>query len=51
MAASILLEIYKENVPNAKLLSNFVGLCIAAYTFYLLTEWQKMQKDAEEEES
>jgi len=48
MVSSTLLSVYKEEVPYAKQLGNVVGLLIAGYIFYLLTEWQQMQKDAEQ---
>jgi len=41
MVASTLLSVYKENVPYAKQLGNIVGLLIAGYIFYLLTQWQE----------
>lgn len=41
MLASILLRIYEEKVPHAKLWGNIVGGCISVYVFALLVEWQK----------
>ena len=48
MVASTMLSVYKEKVPYAKQLGDIIGLCIAAYMFYLLVMWQEMQKNAED---
>jgi len=48
MAASSAIVVYKEHVPYAKYVQRFVQLCITAYVFFLLTEWQKMEQDAQE---
>ena len=48
MVSSTLLSVYREKVPYAKQLCDVVGICIAAYIFYLLVMWQEMQKDAKD---
>ena len=44
MVSSTLLSVYREKAPYAKQLCDVVGICIAAYIFYLLVMWQQMQK-------
>lgn len=48
MVSSTLLSVYAEKVPYAKQLGDAVGICIAAYIFYLLVRWQEMQKEAKD---
>mmetsp|Transcript_17197 Transcript_17197/g.28574 ORF Transcript_17197/g.28574 Transcript_17197/m.28574 type:complete len:140 (+) Transcript_17197:80-499(+) len=44
MAGTSAITVYKEDVPYAKQLQSFVQLCIVAYMFRMLVQWQKAKE-------